>query len=293
MIRIESVDPCDAVRVAHLTPPALRPALANPSGKDLAIALARDADSTLGMAYGWGLPAQRSFELVSVYVTPLLRRHGIGSRLLQRVEVHFRARGYRLGIAHYTDPDAEPNLGPFLRANGWSEPVVRQYLFKGDLEGFCNSVWARTRRPRRFQIKPWVQLTEAERASIRSRSARDPGWHAPDQDPFVFEQGCEPDVSIAMLRGQEVVGWVLAHLPPGAECLRWTVSFVAPELARAGHIVHLWKAAALRQRDRTPFRSFTWGVPVSHPRMLRFTRERMRANLLSVARACTSHKLFS
>ncbi len=290
---IRLVAPEQARQFAHLTVPGLRAPLYEPADKDLCVAVAFDATGeALGMAYGWGLPRQGAYELVSIYVTPLLRGRGLASGLLRQVEEAFSRRGYTLGMAFYTVSEGDPALARFLGARGWSGPRIRQYLCKGDLSRFCATPWFRVRTPKRFRIVDWHQLDSAARHGIRQRQQAQPDWYAPDQDPFVFERGAHRETSVAMLEGNRVVGWVLTHAVPLEGILRWTVSFVDPERARAGHIVHLWQAAARRQLERTTWPYLSWGVPLHHRRMYRFVRERMRPCLISEGYACTSWRRY-
>lgn len=290
MASVRLIDAQQARHYAYLTFPALRFPLLEPKGKDLAIAVALDSGGdAVGLAYGWGGPRQ-TFELMSIYVTPIFRRHGIGARLLSTVETELAGRGYGLGVHNYTMPIENQGLGYFLLEQGWTRPRVRQLICKGCLEGFCSTAWYRVQTPGGFTLKTWNALTAAERSGIRERTAQDEAWYAHDQDPFVYEIGSHAQTSVALLKDGVVVGWVLTHLPDGADSLRWTVSFVAPELARKGHIVHLWQEAARRQKERTDLKYLTWGVPLTHPRMLDFVKRRMGAHLLSSAYACTSLK---
>lgn len=290
MATIHLIDAKQARAYKHFVFPALRFPLFEPEGKDLVFAAALDADEqAVGLAFGWG-GANAEFELISIYVTPLLRYHGIGSRLLSAVEEGFADKGYTLGVHKYSLPVDDQGFARFLMGQGWLYPTVRQLICKGDLEGFCSTRWYRVRLPKDFALKAWQELTEAERAGIAARTAREPGWYAQDQDPFVYEIDCHEPTSVALLKDGTVVGWVLTHVRDGMDSLRWTVSFVAPELSRAGHIVHLWQEAARRQRERTTLKHLIWGVPLTHPRMLDFVRRRMGEHLLSTAYACTSVK---
>lgn len=274
----------------HFVFPALRFPLFEPEDKDLVIAAALDADEqATGLAFGWGAP-NGAFELISIYVAPLLRRQGIGAQLLAAVEQRFAAKGYTLGVHKYSLPANDQGFARFLMGQGWLYPTVRQLICKGDLEGFCGTRWYRVRLPKDFALKAWSELTDAERAGIAERSAREPNWYARDQDPFVYEIDCHEPTSVALLKDGTVVGWVLTHVRDGMDSLRWTVSFVAPELSSAGHIVHLWQEAARRQRERTNLKHLIWGVPLTHPRMLGFVQRRMGKHLLSTAYACTSVK---
>lgn len=321
MLAIETIntndsncDPHTAARLRAceaLTFPACRFLLREPDGKTLVAVAARFHDQEsppatdsggatydpIGFALGWGGP-RGEFELVSLYTAPLLRGMGVGGRLLERVEEGFAELGYTRGFHFYTVSDDDPGFTRFLTARGWSAPVIREIICKSTLELAGETPWLmRARLPAGFTVKPWGQVTTAERAAIAARQKRDNPqgcenqWYADDQDPFIYEENCHPGTSLALMDSSEVAGWVLTHVPQDTKgFLRWTVSFVSPEIQGFGRILPLWREVALRQAEFPELQRFTWGVPVTHPRMTAFARRRMKPWLSWMGYACTSFK---
>ncbi len=301
----DSTDPqvAAALRACEgLTFPACRFLLREPGDKTL-VALAahfhdEKADTTedpdndpAGFALGWGGP-RGEFELVSVYTSPLLRGRGAGSRLLAGVEEGFAGLGYTRGFHFYTVADDDPAFANFLVGQGWSPPVIREIICKSTLELAADTPWLmRARLPENFTVKPWIEVTKAERATVTARHESETPWYADDQDPFIHEKNCHPGTSLALMNGTQVAGWVITHIPEDTEgFLRWTVSFVSPELQGFGRILPLWREVALRQAAFPELQRFTWGVPVTHPRMIAFARRRMKPWLSWMGYACTSFK---
>jgi GNAT superfamily N-acetyltransferase len=290
MIEVQRITAEQALSHDHLTFPALRFPLLEPEGKDLEILAATDQEeNAVGLAFGWGGP-NAAFELISLYVSPLFRRHGLGSSLLLAVESGFAERGYTLGVHHFTLPEKDQGYARFLMGRGWSRPRVKEMLCKADLQGLLSTVWGSVRTPGRVTLVPWCTLDDDQRAAIRECKEREPAWYPSDQDPFIYEPGCHEPTSVALILENRVRGWLITHLREGGDSLRWTVSFVSPELARAGYILFLWREAAVRQRDSTSLKYLTWGVPTAHPRMMRVVRKSIRPHLLWTGYSCTSFK---
>ncbi len=297
----DPIDPTDASRLRaceSLTFPARRFILREPQDKVLVAAAAHFAkgghtpqDPPAGFGLGWGGP-NGEFELISVYTLPLLRGMGAGGRLLATLEDGFAELGYRRGFHFYTISDDDPAFTDFLTGRGWSPPVIREIICKSTLELAGETPWLmRARLAEGFAVKPWGQVTESERAAIAARQQRDAPWYAGDQDPFIFEENCHQGTSLALMQGGAVAGWVITHIPPDTQgFLRWTVSFVSPELQGSGRIAALWREVALRQAEFPELQRFTWGVPVTHPRMTAFARRRMKPWLSWMGYACTSFK---
>lgn len=303
-----SADPHTAAQLRAceaLTFPACRFLLREPQDKTLVAVAARFHDQEnppatdsggakydpIGFALGWGGP-HGEFELVSLYTAPLLRGMGAGGRLLTSVEEGFAALGYTRGFHFYTVSDDDPGFTRFLTGRGWSQPVIREIICKSTLDLARQTPWLmRARLPAGFTVKPWGQVTKSERAAIAARQKKEKTWHAQDQDPFVFEEDCHEGTSLALMNGSAVAGWVLTHVPQDTKgFLRWTVSFVSPELQGFGRILPLWREVALRQAEFPELQRFTWGVPVTHPRMTAFARRRMKPWLSWMGYACTSFK---
>lgn len=293
MIQIDKLEPAQALEFDWLTFPGTRWIVKAPQGKDLNIALARDSGGApVGLALGWGGP-NGTFELISLYVVALFRRHGAGSRLLEFVESDFTERGYRLGTHLISTQDLQCGPIRFLRHSGWSPPRVQQILCRASVsQAFKTSWMVATPLPATFSIVSWFDVNDEQRAAIRARKADQKNWYSDDQDPFVYEKGSHRGTSVALLRGSEVLGWVLTHLPNELpEAVRWTVSFVSPELQRRGLILPLWMDAVRRQQQTTPREKICWCVPIDHPRMLRFVQRRMLGHgLESMTYSCVLWK---
>ncbi len=291
---VRTVTPEDAGNYLDYTYPVAREALLNPEDKTLILVAAHSGGDTIGFGFGWGAKKPNpGFELISLYINPFLRQQGVGSAILSKIEKGFAELGYREGVYFLMAEDDENPLGKFLVHNNWRQASIRQIICKSTIDLAYETPWLiRARLPRGYRIKLWDEVSKIERAAIQRRQESSDPWYADDQDPFTKEDDCHKDTSLALMKGDEVVGWVITHVI-GEKVLRWTISFVSPDLQSIGRILPLWWEVAQRQAKLTDLKRFTWGVPVAHPRMLRFAQTRMKPWLESMSYAVTMHKMIA
>ncbi|MBT5658892.1 MAG: GNAT family N-acetyltransferase [Rhodospirillaceae bacterium] len=291
---IRTVAPEDAKTYLDYTYPLARETLLSPEDKALILVAAHSGDDVIGFGFGWGAKKPNpGFELISLYINPFLRQQSIGSAILSKIEEEFAKLGYKEGVHFLMAEDGENPLGKFLAHNNWHQVAIRQIICKSTIDLAYETPWlVRARLPDGYRIKRWDEVSEDERAAVQRRQETSGPWYADDQDPFAREDDCHKDTSLALMKGDEVVGWVITHVI-GEEVLRWTISFVSPDLQSIGRILPLWWEVAQRQAKLTNLKRFTWGVPVAHPRMLRFAQTRMKPWLQSMSYAVTMHKMIA
>ena len=291
MITVAQLDRSEAAAYADFTFPSLRP-LIDAEREPPPFLLGAHADGDpIGFAVGLAAP-NRQFDLISLYVAPLWRRQGIGSRLLRAIEEHYRAEGCTLGAHFYTISETDRSAAHFLIANRWSRPTVRQVICQTTTALILGSpLRAFARLPRGYKIVGWGEVSAAQKAAIRERSTREPDWFPAQLDPFVNERDCVIDVSIALLHGDAVVGWLFSHAID-AQTLRMTCSFVAKELQRLGRVLHLWWEAGVRQDARTTMQRTIWTIPVAYGNHVQFVLKHVKPWMEAVSYACTSLRCF-
>ena len=289
MIRLHELSRDEARTFSHLTFPELNTALLENNGKPLVTIGAAANGEPVGLAFGMG-GDQEWFELASVYVAPFFRDQGIGTELLAAVEQGFIDLGYSRGVHLFTVWEEDQAFARFLVRQKWSQPTVRQVVCKTNLELAYQTPWlVRARLPESYRTILWCDLNEAQRSAILERQAHEAPWYPDDVDPFRFEPNCHVETSVALLKGDRAIGWVITHVLD-SQTLRWTCSYVSEELQGAARILPLWWAVAQRQKAHTQMEQFIWTVPVTLPRMVQFARRRMRPWLLELGYACTTTK---
>lgn len=292
MIEVAPVPTSQVASFAAFTFPALQPLLDADRAIPPAIFGARAEADPVGLSFGLMAP-NRQFELMSLYVAPLWRGQGIGTRLLAAIEQHYRGEGCILGAHFFSVTEEEPGFAKFLVRRGWSRPSIRQVICQTTTELILTSpLKAFSRLPKGYRIIDWAEVTPEQKVAIRRRSEAEPGWYPEQLDPFRHEQDCLMDTSIALVSSDDaVVGWLFSHALDD-DTLRMTCSFVAKELERVGRVLHLWWAAGVRQDARTGMKRTIWTVPVSYGQHVKFVLKHVKPWMEQVSYACTAIKRF-
>lgn len=288
-IDIHPLTPADAGAYGVFTFPLLRHLVdAPPADKEMVYIGATAADGNpVGLAFGMAGPNQE-YELVSVYVGPFHRNRGIGTALVNALHEAFGARGYTTGVQIFTLDADDQSYGRFLMGCGFAKPYVRQLVCKTTLDLAETTPWLiRAEVPEGYRVGLWADMTEAARADLRARKDADPDLFPDTLNPFDFEEDCDLSTSVVLLKGDQIVGWIITHVLDD-EILRWTCSWVLTSIQGAGRIIPLWWEAVQRQRAETDLRRFIWTVPMEEPRMAKFAARRMRPWLESMGYACTA-----
>jgi GNAT superfamily N-acetyltransferase len=287
-VRVEPVDPSSLAGLRHLTFPAvLKLACGRHAGTVRAL-VAQTSDETAGLALAVPGPAGQ-FELLSLFVAPLFRRLGFGSLLLRAVEDDFRARDYREGVHFLTLQHGEEGRASFYLANGWSKPSLNRLICRSTIANAMRTPWLITAElGTRHRIVDWSSLGPTERASLQAAAG---DWYNDEVDPFLVEAGCDDATSVALVDAETgaVRGWAITHRLDDTT-LRWTSSFVHPDLQESAAIRGLWLEVAQRQERRTELVDFIFTASVDKPRMARFALRRMRPWLSSLGYSCTITK---
>lgn len=276
------LSPLDAPAYAFFTYPRLRQSLAqlSPSGPSLALGASEDAEP-VGLLLAFLDEAAALGTLVSLFVLPERRHRGIWSELLRRAEGALRERGCLSADAQYTS--GRPEIAFFeriLAESGWSRPATTMLSCKASSAILEAPFFRRCRLPPGFEIFPWTELTEGERAQL-ARSQAERAWIPDELDPLERDADCEPLVSVGLRWGGEVVGWVIAHnrLPLA---MRYTCAYVRRELQGRCVFIPLLEEAVRRQTRHFPGTPGTWTVVLRDDSMARFVRRRMAPYMMSV-----------
>lgn len=91
---------------------------------------------------------------------------------------------------------------------------------------------------------------------------------ATDLVPFDYAAGCDPHTSLGLRYRGEVVGWVITHVI-GGDTLRFTCSYLHPDLQKMGRLIPVYESA-IRRSEEQGITKGSWTVPYHHPRMVAF-----------------------
>lgn len=214
--------------------------------------------------------------VLSIYVSAADRRRGVGGALLAAFEADVARRGGGIAEAVYTTgkPPIEWLEKIFARQN-WTPPAGRSLLVRFTPQAAFASDLLRERRlamqREGLEIVPWSELGDGGLETLR-RSDQDGPWIAPFLAPWRYDlEGCDPS-SVFARRDGRVVGWVITHRPD-PHTVRFTCSFMHPDLAPEGRIVALYEAVLKKVRGNCRECSFT--TPFDYPAMIKFIRRRL------------------
>lgn len=229
--------------------------------------------------------------ILSLYVAPECRRRGLAALLLNRLEAKLAGVGFaEIEISYRSGRAATPGLEALLAHEGWSEPRVRQIYCRTSGRKMSEAGWMQSMAlPAEYEVIAWSEVTDADRGSIRERQAREP-FFPEELDPLRHEAGYEPMNSLGLRFRGEIVGWMITH-PAGENCLRYTCSYLRPDLQSVGRLVALYSEALRRQIAGQGLDCVgLWTVPVNQPRMAAFVRRRFAPFLLDLAEFRLSRK---
>jgi len=279
------LDAARAERYASWTFPAYRhllrlePAQRNPAHGDLRTVrpiafVGEEGGEVVGLVLGC-LPAEadggrRPAELLSISVRPDRRHRGIAGDLLERLEEEARTAGARqIETVYMTGDRSIDHVEALLASRGWSPPQARMAVIRFTVEGAASTPWfGRYRWRRQMECFPWVEITGEEIERLRA-SHRATGWIAEDLVPWQFDpQEVEPGSSLGIRLDGELVGWVINHLLPG-RTVRFTCSFIRPDLKRRGRIVPAY-TESIRRVGEAGYSRCMFTVPAHHPEMVAF-----------------------
>jgi GNAT superfamily N-acetyltransferase len=218
--------------------------------------------------------AEKTPEVLSLFVRPEQRNKGIATALMQRSEAHIRGRGFAEVKAVYMGGrPGNAALGRVLAKRGWSLPRVRTVTLRFTPRGARNTPWyGRVQLSDEYQIFPWSELTLEERDEIRSSQAESQ-WIPPGLEPWMHDRhSFDPISSLGLRHRGRVVGWVINHRV-SPTTVRFTCSFMRKDLGRRGRILPLY-TASLQRLEEVGCKECLFITPVEFPTMVSFVKDR-------------------
>ena len=219
-------------------------------------------------------PSAGEAELLSIFVSPRLRRNGIALELMQRTLAYCKKQNIqKISATYMSGQDSTQTLENIFNKTGWTAPQTRMLVVRCSLDSIKSAPWLnRYALPKGYEVLPWAQVTTAEREALRVSNLEKP-WIAPDLVPFDFEENYEPVTSVALRVNGAIVGWCLTHAVEGM--LRFSCAFVRKDLQRLGRLLLLWDEVVARM----PHAGCTvgmWTIRLSSKSMVDFARKNMQ-----------------
>lgn len=228
------------------------------------------------VALGLALREGERATLLSIYTRPDHRQRGLAGRVLSAIEdLAHQQGGRQMEVSYMTGTPSVTYLERTLVRHGWSAPAEHSLVIRTDYPHVKDAPWMRERPlPKGMELVPWFRIDSTMRAALSGQD-----WVPDDLTPLRHQrQGTdgatpEPAVNVGLVKDQRIVGWCLTHRL-GERTIRFTSSYVHPDLQRRMMISWLWRYCVLKAVD-IGFREATWTVPVTHDAMRRFAAKYM------------------
>ncbi|MBW4508807.1 MAG: GNAT family N-acetyltransferase [Scytonematopsis contorta HA4267-MV1] len=264
-----------------------------PDSSTLAIAAVDEVNKPVGLGLAESSSESEFAEILSIFVSPNYRNRGIGNGIIAKLQEELYLRGCSgARLSYTTGQPTTKALERILQKQDWLSPQAQQIVCKWNCQ-VTQVPWLQKsfRLPSEFKIFPWVEITDEERLALKKEQEENP-WIPSDLDPFINEEDFEPLNSLGLKYHEKVVGWLLTHrISP--DTIRYTCSFVRPDLQRMGRVIPLYQEATQRQSQIPDIPNVIWTVPASHPAMINFAKRHMAPYLNSLQEIRVSCKLFN
>lgn len=300
-----AIEPRSGAAVAELTFPAYRHLLdlslqprhlekmhgAGPVIQPVAVAAVADG-TPVGLALaelptsGYGEP-----EMLSVCVRREIRRRGIGTGLVAEICREVAKRGHPSITAVYMTGRPEiVGLEKIFWKLGWGPPETRMTVLRLTADDLDRLSWMHwTRVPKNYDIVPLADV-ESEALDELKRVDEDEGWIPADLRPWDhLDEGYEPSTSMILKVDGRVAGWVLTHRLSDS-MVRYTSSYIHPDLWRRCALLRLWRASFLAMQE-AGFAVATLTTHARHPQMVAFIRKHVAPVVSFVAETRGTRKL--
>ncbi len=242
----------------------------------------------VGLAVGTLPPGRTQAELLSVAVTPALRRQGLGGRLLEAWQAEAHRRGAAdCRVSYNESMSGRAALEGLLARGGWTSPSASGVVVVGrvgkmvDEVGTWPSIAGRLALPRSYAFAS-LELSAADIEAVE-RYLSDP--EAADMSgPIRQADQLAPDFSIVIRRDGQLVGWLLAtesHRPlvegdADVPTVRYLEAYLDPAYREGGIMVGAYYHCYSRQMTLLGRESIAvyFTSHESRPRMVALTLRR-------------------
>ncbi|MFM9972616.1 MAG: GNAT family N-acetyltransferase [Burkholderiales bacterium] len=205
-------------------------------------------ETPVGLAfYSRSFGEEKNRRLLSVMVSPLMRRQGIATRLFAQGENLARELGAKkITTIHSSQMQAFAAFEALLRKAGWDAPKELEYRLAGkaswavQAQGDWAPFLARLGK-RGFSVSAWTEMTEADREEIRKvvESSTDEAGRA--FDPFKqnedFQALVVPELSVLLRRDGQIAGWIIGARGLAANTYHYSSGYAVPSVRRAGWLI--------------------------------------------------------
>uniref|UniRef100_A0A0C1R732 N-acetyltransferase domain-containing protein n=1 Tax=Tolypothrix bouteillei VB521301 TaxID=1479485 RepID=A0A0C1R732_9CYAN len=227
-------------------------------------------------------------EIISFFVIPECRYQGIGNQLLKHVEqALIKLKAPQIQVKYRVTELTTSALESILKKQEWQPPQTDFILFKSNRDNILQAPWLNQYSlPDKFTIFPWVELTEADKASIIKRQA-----YPELLSPFSPDIRLEPLNSLGLRYQGEVVGWVINHRID-SDTVRYSIMFVEERFQKMGRAISLLIESINIQVNSNIFYG-TLAVSSSNQPMLKWCDRYLKPYTILTSESRYSYKLLN
>jgi GNAT superfamily N-acetyltransferase len=220
--------------------------------------------------------AQKKADVKSIFIKPEYRCQGLGTNLLQKLEVELQQQGCSHIQVNYTETPSTEKLNPLLIKCGWKTPENTAVLI------YCSAEKVQTapsphlieraaefksKLSAKYEIFPWTELKESEREAIEERMKTDSLWLK--FNPFVGGNLTDTVSSYGVRYEGQVIGWTISHnMIPNQTT--FAEMFITPECTLRPRIALPLMAQAINSCFESGCPKATFRTETSNAPMLKF-----------------------
>ena len=221
-------------------------------------------------------------DIISFYVQPQHRQKGIGTALVEHLELGLLSKGCQSLTVNYKSTElTQLALEPLLKKLDWQPPQIDFVLGKTTINHLSQVPWLR-KYPfsGAFTVFPWSELTNEDCKQITKMD------YPASLDPLM-DNSFEPINSLGLRYQGKLIGWIVTHRV-AEDSIRYSSLFVDKPHQKVGRSIALLSQSILAQMP-TNISNCLFAVPTKNQAMTSFVSRRLQPYLtqLSDSRICT------
>ncbi|MBF0186770.1 MAG: GNAT family N-acetyltransferase [Magnetococcales bacterium] len=226
--------------------------------------------------------------LLSLFIHKQWRRRGLGRDLLKAAEQVAFEQGSRCLTVQYSGKTKQKQaLESLLEHCGWEAPQLHSQRLSGPANWYLKAeqTWPKLMpflRRHGFETTPWLERTAEDNSAIEALVVigEVETLLAPRQ---AFDQHCVPDLSFAIRRRGELVGWIIGEEIDQVEGVLYHTGYVKPALRNRGWLIGGMLETGHRQSALMGPETTSWYETVGdNPAMRRLMDERVSTFAFSI-----------
>jgi hypothetical protein len=188
----------------------------------------------------------------------------MGKGLEKRMEAYLAEKCLGLNIKELrfiydSDSPGAPVINELLDQCGYSPPEPELLVCRCDKRLANLALMGYTELPAGLDTVNWLQLADEKREAFRTLLPSFP-WFEPRLSPFLNDAHICPEPSLAMMKGEEIVGWAICH-QTDSDTIDYTTIEIFPEYQGVGTGIALQMRSIRRHlltelADRFPYGRF-------------------------------------